>query len=149
MRVRNVVYVVTIALFAVGCTRTALTGEVTVEDAWARPATVDAPGASAAYMVINNGTANGVRLVGVSSDVAGMAEIHLTQMDGDIMQMRPVDGIDIPSGSSASLEPGGYHVMLMGLSDDLIEGEDFSLTLLFESGEEIRLDVSIEQREGS
>jgi hypothetical protein len=117
-------------------------GDLLITEAWARPAAAE--GTSGAYMQIFNGGAAADRLVSAATDAAGLVEVHETQMDGDIMRMRPVEsGIDLPAGETASLEPGGYHVMLMDLPADLIMGEAITLTLVLESGVEMQIAVPI------
>jgi copper(I)-binding protein len=63
---------------------------------------------------------DGARLVGASSPVAGVAEVHEMKMDGDVMKMRAVEGgLELPAGKTVELKPGGYHVMLMDLKAPL------------------------------
>ena len=103
---------------------------VTVETPWSR-ATVGKTGA--VYMTLrNDGTETDV-VVGVESGAARKAEIHETIAAGDIMKMRPVDRLELAPGETVVLEPGGKHIMLMGLAGPLKEGEDVSLTLTFET----------------
>jgi copper(I)-binding protein len=65
-------------------------------------------------------------------------------MEDGVAKMREVEGgIPVPAGESVTLEPGGLHVMLMGLSKPLAEGETAPLTLRFESGAEIAVDAPI------
>lgn len=102
---------------------------VSVEGAWAR-ATVQGQKSSGAFMKLTaRGTA--LRLVGVSTPVAGVAEIHEMKMDGDVMKMRALDGLDLPAGQPVELKPGGYHVMLMDLKAPLAQGASVPLTLRF------------------
>lgn len=106
--------------------------------AWARPG-VDQ---TAAYLRLTNNGDSPVALIGVTAD-AGDAEIHETQMEGDVMRMRPTDRIDIPAGESLALEPGGYHIMIMGLGEPLEQGSTLPLTLQFASGAAITLNARI------
>ena len=55
------------------------------------------------------------RLVAARSPVAGVVEIHEMAMDGDVMKMRQIPGLDLAAGRTMDLKPGGYHVMLMSL----------------------------------
>lgn len=128
-----------------------------VRDAWARAAEVSpAQGSehsastshsgavSAAYMVIANTGNAGDRLLRVVTDAATAAEIHTTQMEGNVMRMRPLpDGLEIPAGGQVVLEPGGYHLMLMGLQRDLVAGERLPLTLIFASGKQLTIEAEI------
>ena len=97
--------------------------EVQVRDAWARPA--EAGDVTAAYMTLRNTGAVGDTLKAARTAVARAAEIHRSSAGSDgVMQMRPVDDVFIPPGSSVAFEPGGYHVMLIDLQRPLVEGED-------------------------
>ena len=61
-----------------------------------------------------------MQLVGVSTPVAGAAEVHEMKMEGDVMRMRAVAKLDLPAGQTVELKPGGYHVMLMDLKQPLV-----------------------------
>lgn len=104
------------------------TGEPTITDA-----------VSAAYMRIANRGELADRLVSAASPIASVVEVHEVAMVDDVMQMRPVEGVDIPASEAVVLEPGGYHIMLMGLTRDLLPGEAIPLTLTFESGVELTI----------
>jgi copper(I)-binding protein len=95
-------------------------------------------GPSAVYMTLENRGAAADRLVAARTDVAEVVEIHETQMENDVMRMRPLeDGLEIAAGQRVALEPGGYHIMLLDLPRDLLPGEAIALTLVFESGAEL------------
>ena len=85
----------------------------------------------AAFMVIKNTSAHDDRLLSVSVDFAN-ASIHETRIDGDIMQMFEVTGIDIPAGGSVELKSGGFHIMLMKPTMEPQVGSTVNLTLEFE-----------------
>lgn len=72
------------------------------------------------------------RLTGVSSPVAGAAEVHSMTVDGGVMRMRAVEALDLPAGRPVKLAPGGYHVMLFDLKKPLVAGEKVPLTLVIE-----------------
>jgi copper(I)-binding protein len=103
--------------------------QTTVKDAWVR-GTVAQQKASGAFMQITS--KQGGKLVGVSSPVAGVAEVHEMAMDGNMMRMRAVPALELPPGQPVKLEPGGYHVMLMDLKQQLKGGESVPLTLVVE-----------------
>ncbi|QGG95880.1 copper chaperone PCu(A)C [Actinomarinicola tropica] len=111
-------------------------GEVTVEDAWARTSPMMAAN-GAAYMRITSPVDDRLVAASVSPDVAMTTEVHETSMSDDgsgEMMMQEVDGIDLPAGETVALEPGGYHVMLMGLTEPLEVGGEIEITLELESG---------------
>lgn len=100
--------------------------QVSVTAPWVR-ATVPAQKSTGAFMHLQSATA--ARLVGVSSPVATMVELHKMEMKGSVMKMGPVDGIDLPAGKGVNLASGGYHIMLTGLKKQLKAGDAVSLTL--------------------
>ncbi len=105
-------------------------GLITAGDAWARPAGVGQ--ASAAYLRITNGTFDEDTLVGASTSAAASASIHRTTTDASGMTGMEPATLPIPGGQTVALEPGGYHVMLMGLTEELVPGGHLELTLTFE-----------------
>ena len=104
--------------------------QVQVKDAWARPA-LQGQTATGAFMSLMS--SDGARLVGVSSPVAGVVEIHEMVMEGSVMKMRAIPGLDLPPGRNVELKPGGYHVMLMDLKRPLKAGERVSVELRIET----------------
>jgi periplasmic copper chaperone A len=109
---------------------------VEVKDAWAR-ATVQGQKASGAFMKIT--AKEGATLVGVSSPVAGVAEVHEMKMDGDVMKMRALDsGLALPAGKAVELKPGGYHLMLMDLKLPLLKDTTIPLTLTFKDAKGVQ-----------
>ena len=77
-------------------------------------------------------SAQGGKLISASSPVAGVVEIHEMAMDGNVMKMRAIPGLDLPAVKSVELKPSGYHVMLMDLKQQLKEGYTVPLTLVVE-----------------
>ena len=117
-------------------------GALQVEGAWARPALAGA--GSAAYLTIRNGTAAGDVLVGVSTTVAREARVHETTTDASGMTgMHPVDSVAIAAGEELAFEPGGYHVMLSGLTKDIAAGDRFPLTLTFRQAGTLTVPVEV------
>ena len=104
--------------------------QVTVSGAWAR-ATVPQQKATGAFLRMDAAQAS--RLVAVSSPAAARVEMHEMSMDGDVMKMREVSGIDVPAGQAVELKPGAYHLMLMDLKKPIAAGEAVPLTLTFEA----------------
>jgi periplasmic copper chaperone A len=124
------------------------TAEVTVEGAWARTSPMAATN-GAAYMVLTSSVDDRLVAASVDESVAATAEVHETAMDDETgeMAMREVDGIDLPAGTAVTLEPGGYHVMLLDLASPLEPGTTIEVTLTFEdAGEQT---VTVEVRDGA
>jgi copper(I)-binding protein len=145
---------------------------VKVTDAWARNSPM-AASAGAAYMVIENIGATADALIGASSTVAKSTEVHETvQMPaesaaasggmstggmespaassgmstGGMLGMQPVDRVEIPAGGTLELKPGSYHIMLIGLNQELKAGDRIEITLKLEKAGEVK--VTVEVREG-
>ena len=114
-----------------------------VSDAWVRPPIgPDRP--AAGYMTIANPGGEADALVGVSSPIATSVEIHESMADASgMMAMQPVERIDIEAGGSAKLEPGGYHLMLMGVTKMPALGETVELTLTFEKAGDVVVQAEV------
>jgi copper(I)-binding protein len=107
----------------------AAVAQTTVKDAWVR-GTVAEQKASGAFMKITS--AGGGKLLSVSSPVAGVVEVHEMAMEGTTMRMRAVASLELPAGQLVELKPGGYHVMLMDLKQQLKAGDSVPLNLVIE-----------------
>jgi copper(I)-binding protein len=116
------------------------TGPLEIKTPWAR-ATPGHAENGAAYLTIVSPTAD--RLVAASSPVAKKVELHTMSMQGDVMKMRPLAAIDIPAGQPVTLSPGGMHIMLLGLTQPLREGQSFPLTLSFDHAGPRQVTVAI------
>jgi periplasmic copper chaperone A len=97
----------------------------------------------AVFMTIKNSGQDADKLVAAASDVADAVEIHLSEMKDDIMTMRQVDGVDIPAAGEAVLKPGSYHIMLIGMNQELAVGDKVSLTLTFENAGQMKIDAEV------
>lgn len=87
------------------------------------------------------------RLVSASSPIAERVELHTMTMDNDVMRMRELeDGIELPGEAQVDLEPGGLHVMFIGLTQPFTEGDEVPVTLVFESGEEQEITLPVRAR---
>ncbi len=111
-----------------------------VDDAWVR-ATVPTQTASGAFMTVTADSDS--KLLSVATPIAKDVQIHEMTMKNDVMSMGPVKFVELPAGKAVKLDPNGYHVMLMGLSAQLKEGETVPLTLTVENakGEKETLEV--------
>ena len=115
---------------------------VKVQEPWARP-TVQGQAAGGGYVRITGGGADD-RLVAARADIAGRVELHTMSMEGDVMRMRQVEGIDIPAGKTVELKPGGLHLMFMDLKTPLKTGASFPLTLQFAKAGEVKVEVKVQ-----
>ena len=123
--------VLVITAMAALAAQSAWAANLSVTDAWAR-ATMPGQKVSGAYMQLQSDA--DARLVSASSPAVPRVEVHEMKMDGDVMRMREVKSIELPKGKTVSLEPGGYHIMLMNLTKPITAGEVIPLTLVVESG---------------
>lgn len=114
---------------------------VKVDDAWVR-GTVAAQKATGAFMRLTP-SAN-ARLVAAQSPVANVVEIHEMAMEDNVMKMRQVPGLDLAAGRTTELKPGGYHVMLIDLKQQLKGGEQVPITLVFEDAAKKRFTQEIQ-----
>lgn len=114
--------------------------DVTVSDPWVR-GTVPAQRATGAFMRLQ--ADQDLRLVAASSPVAGVAEIHEMVMQDNVMKMRRVDGIALGKGKPLELKPGGYHVMLMDLKQQVKVGDEVPLTLTIENKDGSRATIEL------
>ncbi len=137
---------VTYALFATLALSTAASAETTkmmVHEAYARASNTMA---GAAFMEIMNTTDTDDRLVAVRSDVAKKVQLHSHAEDANgVMRMLHVEeGFAIPAGETHLLQRGGDHVMLMGLTRELTEGDMIDLTLVFERAGEVAVTIPVD-----
>jgi len=119
--------------------------DVEVKTPWTR-ATVRLLKVSSAYMELKS--AHGATLIGASSPVAGNVELHEMRMEGDLMKMRAVPRLPLPAGKPVTLTPGGYHLMLYDLKQQLVEGTGVPIRLDFElaGGKRMSVEVMAEVR---
>jgi copper(I)-binding protein len=119
--------------------------KVHVLGGWVRASGPGMPN-SAAYALIVNLTDSEDTLTSVSNTAAASVELHEMKMGaGDVMQMSPVEGgIVIPAGGSAILQPGGFHIMMIGLTGELKEGTTQDFTLTFAKAGEIKVTFPVQ-----
>jgi hypothetical protein len=146
---------------------TASTGSIDVQEPWVRAAVITSGGEmadgemadgemdhgdthemgsgsnSAAYMTLVNPGDTPDALIRASTDAAETVELHTVIMEDGVMMMRPVTQIDVPASGETELRPGGFHVMLLGITDDLEEGETVDLTLTFENAGDVSISAPV------
>jgi copper(I)-binding protein len=131
-----------------GAEPTASVGAITISEAWAR-ASMGQTGTSAVYMTLEASGGQSDRLVAAASPDAARAELHASTMESGVAKMRPLSAIEITSGERTVLEPGGPHVMLMGLGRKLVEGDTLPLSLTFERAGTVELQVPVRGMAGT
>jgi periplasmic copper chaperone A len=116
-------------------------GQVTVDAAWVRSTSLSQQ-ATGAYMKITSSEA--VKLVGVSTPLTKIAEVHEMKMDGDIMRMRALtDGFAIPANKLVELKPNAYHIMMQDLKQPIVTGTSIPLQLHFLTAANKKITVSV------
>jgi copper(I)-binding protein len=115
---------------------------VQVQDPYVRAVPPGQPN-SASFMTLHNGDSRDHALVGAESPVARVVELHTHTMRDGMMQMRPVERIALPAGAATSLQPGGFHVMLIGLQKTLVPDQTVSLSLIFEDGSKAQVSAPV------
>lgn len=112
-------------------------------DVWSRPSA--GPNGVVYMRLLNAGDAPD-RLTGARSDVADSVEIHENRMEGNVMRMRPVpEGIPLPAGAAVELQPGGLHLMLIGLKRALKPGDRVQVILQFEISGPLPVDSEVRE----
>jgi hypothetical protein len=102
---------------------------VTAKDAWVR-GTVPAQKTTGAFVTLES--TEDAKVVGVQSPMAKSAEIHRSDMKDGVMHMQPLESLALPAGKRVELQPGGHHVMLMGISKALRQGDSVPLVFTIE-----------------
>jgi copper(I)-binding protein len=116
---------------------------IQVDKQFARPA-IQRQANSAIYMELRNGGSNAA-LVSATSEASHVVELHTHINDNGLMRMRKIDRIELPAGQDVRLQPGGLHIMLIGLKRDLVLGEQVDFTLKFDDGSEQTVTAPIQR----
>ena len=152
-----IIYVLLLA----GCSSGVTGVDIEVNDSWVRAVSImktentdeseigsqvhlgDMSANSAAYMVLVNNGNQADKLIGIASDVANTVELHESKIENDVMKMQQVEFIEVPANGQVELKPGGLHIMLIGLTKDLNEGDKVRLDLEFEVSGELPIEAEV------
>ncbi|MFV9503043.1 MAG: copper chaperone PCu(A)C [Oscillochloridaceae bacterium umkhey_bin13] len=140
-------------------------GTLTISEPWVRPANPMAPATTmdsghnhgstpsqpaagpmvntAGYMLLRNTGSEPDALIAATADFAEAVELHTMVMQDSVMRMDMVERIEIPAGGEVALQPGGLHVMFLGLNQELKAGTTTKITLIFEKGGSVTLEVPV------
>ncbi len=145
MRILSTLFTATLLA---GLATSAWAEAVKVEHPWVR---TTAPGQKVAGGFMNLTADADMTLVGGTSPVSRHLELHFMKMDNGVMEMREVKQIALPKGKTVNLEPGGLHVMFIGLKNPIREGQKVPLTLIVKGtdGKEQKLAVDAEAKRTS
>ncbi|MCX8996843.1 copper chaperone PCu(A)C [Rhizobiaceae bacterium BDR2-2] len=139
---------VTFAGFSAALAHGFTVGDLEIGHPWSRPTVAGATVGGGYLTITNEGTADD-RLVSVSTDRAGAAQLHDMKVEDDVMKMREIeDGIAVPAGQTVELKPGGLHVMFLNLSQPFAEGEKIKATLTFEKAGTVEVEFVVQQPRG-
>lgn len=116
-------------------------GDISILQPWAR-ASVAGQSASGGFLVLDNKGSDD-RLLSASAAVADQVELHTMKMEGEMMKMMKVEGIDVPAGKTTELKPGGFHVMFINLKAPLKEGTTIPVKLKFRNAGEVTVDMPV------
>jgi len=117
-------------------------GDVSISSAWSLAVPPSSKN-GAVYLLIENKGSEADMLMDATTDVSKSVELHTTSHDHGQMKMHHHHSLEIPGNSSLTMEPGGHHIMLMGLVESLTPGQKFDLTLKFMKGGEIKTEVEV------
>jgi len=118
---------------------------IMIDDPYARSSTAMATSGAAFMSIMNHGDTDD-QLIAAATDVAARVELHThTEDENGVMRMREVEGgIPIPAGETTVLQRGGLHVMLMGLTEGLEQGEEIEVTLTFQNAGDMTLTIPVD-----
>ena len=119
-------------------------GDLHIDHPWARPLPAVSRNGAAFFVLKNTGQSED-RLLSAQSDKAARVEIHNHIHEDGLMKMRKVEDVVLAAGETVTFGPGGLHIMFMGLTSPLKEGESFDLQLQFEKAGNVDVEVVIEQ----
>lgn len=89
---------------------------------------------SAAYFTISNNGEKDITLIDVTSDAAQRVEMHEHVVSNGAMKMQKMGPLTIPAKGSASFQPGGSHIMFIGVTNNIKSGDKIDITLSFDDG---------------
>jgi periplasmic copper chaperone A len=142
MKTKLVCFMLILAVALSGCANVPV-GPIQIDSHWVRAAATG--GNTAAFMLIKNTSGQDDKLIKAESSVSGKIGLMDTQKKDDKMQMVDVDSIVVPANGQVELKSGSFHVMFMGLTRDLNEGDKIQLKLTFEKGGTVQLDVPVKK----
>lgn len=124
------------------------TAELTVQDGWVKAAD---SGMTAAFGTLRNDSDEDILLEGVSSDAAEQGELHVTVDDGSgsMVMQQAEEGFSVPAGGELVLEPGGNHLMLMGLTEELATGTTTKVEVFADDGQEWTFELPVREFSGA
>lgn len=143
-RLRGLLPILTVLAFAgPACAHSFKLGALEIGHPWARETPPSAK-TGAGYLTVRNTGSEPDRLIAIEMPEAEKVQMHQSINEKGVAKMRPVTAIDIPANAETPLQPGGYHLMLIGLKEALAEGMRFPGTLTFEKAGKIDVEFAVE-----
>jgi periplasmic copper chaperone A len=121
-------------------------GPLTISRAWS-PATPPTATVAAVYFSIANSGSRADLLVALSSPIASKVELHESRDVRGVLEMRELTSLPCPAGATVVSQPGGLHVMLIGLNRPLVAGMAFPVSLQFRDAGNLTLQIPVLNRE--
>jgi copper(I)-binding protein/putative intracellular protease/amidase/DNA-directed RNA polymerase subunit RPC12/RpoP len=121
---------------------------IIIKDAWIQEGP-PSQNVAAAFLVVENQGAADIALLSAKADAASAVELHKMESAGDVMKMRRLDLIPVAAGGRAELQPSGLHLMLIGLSRPLKQGDEVSITLQFSNAAQKTVRVPVRKRDAA
>lgn len=136
------IFILIFALTLILSACSAPAGDIEVHNAWVRPTGMG--NNAGVYLTLHNHATKSDELIGASSNVADTVEIHESKMVNDVMQMHPIASVPLAADEEVMFKPGGLHIMLIGVKEDLAIGGHIGVVLHFKNHEDITVEVHIE-----
>ena len=118
--------------------------EIGVTNGWIRATPPNAK-MGAAYLTVMNHQDQADALIGVSSPLAEVVEIHNVKEENGMLKMHPLGSLEVPAKGMVMLKPGGYHIMLINLKQAPKLGESHALTLQFRQAPDVVVELPVQQ----
>ena len=148
MNLRSFLFAAALAVAGTSSAHEFDVGDLHIQHPHARPTIANMP-TGAAYFNMENKGKSADKLIGAATPVAKSVEIHTMSMDNGVMKMREVGTIELKPGEKITMQPGGgYHLMLMGLTQQLNPGDKFPMTLTFEKAGKKEVSVTVDKKPG-
>ena len=137
-----------LSILSIGVVFAQSMAEMGVTTGWIRATPPNAK-MGAAYLTVMNHQDRADALIGASSPLAEVVEIHNVKEENGMLKMYPVDSLEIPAKGMVLLKPGGYHIMLINLKQAPKLGESYTMTLKFQQAPDLIVELPVQQSEAA
>lgn len=120
---------------------------LSLTDGWAKAGT----SMTGAFGTLSNATGSAITITTARSDAAARTELHTMakQPDGTMKMVQKAGGFTVPAHGTARLVPGGDHIMLIGLSKPLENGDQVRVTLTSSTGQSFEWTIPVRSFAGA